>query len=283
MKLRISSYPATALAALAFGLAAPVQASAQESTPSSSQNTADAEMTEMQAMMDDLFTADPLTAEQEARLPEAEKAVALIVPEGIYGEIVGTTMSDIFNRMLGLGGGIPDALLARKLGQPTERIAALDEESKRAVMQIIDPYFAERGERAMAVMVEQVTEMTGVLEPALREGLTRAYAVRFSAQELADINAFFATPSGAHFAAETLPLYTDPQIMAATTKVMPMIIKAMPKMSANIAEALAGLDDPRGLADLDAEEQAELAELIGITAEDLAATMPEEAPDKPKF
>ena len=62
------------------------------------------------------------------------------------------------------------------------------------------------------------------VEPFYREGLARAYAKHFDAAELAEINAFFATPTGNRYAATSMGMYMDPQLMAEIPDMMPVIV-----------------------------------------------------------
>ena len=58
------------------------------------------------------------------------------------------------------------------------------------------------------------------IEPSYRAGLARAFATRFSAAELDELNRFFSTPVGARYAGESMLIYADPQVMAAMNELM---------------------------------------------------------------
>ena len=96
----------TALAALA--LAAP---------PLAAQDTA----SEAPAMMADMFgKAEPLTPEQEARIPAAEQVVARIFPPGTYARMMNDTMKPMMDNVMGSFMDVPLAEIAKLSGLPAE-------------------------------------------------------------------------------------------------------------------------------------------------------------------
>ena len=52
-----------------------------------------------------------------------------------------------------------------------------------------------------------------LIDPRMRDGLARSMARRFDARQLADINAFFATPSGHALASQYMQLWFEPDTM----------------------------------------------------------------------
>jgi hypothetical protein len=55
-------------------------------------------------------------------------------------------------------------------------------------------------------------------------------ARRFDAQQLNDINTFFATPSGRALASQSMQLWVDPDMLRSLFGAMPEMIKLMPDM-----------------------------------------------------
>ena len=68
------------------------------------------------------------------------------------------------------------------------------------IMAEMDPNFKERMDITMKVMFSEMGDLMSAMEPIVREALSKIYARKYSAQALADMNSFFATPSGTAFA-----------------------------------------------------------------------------------
>lgn len=231
------------------------------------------------ALMGEIFSAEPLTAEQEARLPEAGAAANALVPEGIYGrmmrEMMGGTFGGLFGMLLEQGDAMSSLDLADYTGLAGEEVDALTEDQRRELTTIFDPVYQERMEAEMAAMTDMMERVFGSLEPGLREGLSRALATRFSTDELDAINAFFATPAGAKYAGESLIMFTDPQIMASVGQAMPALMQEMPAFFGGKGDAAGDLPAPRRYDDLTPSEQRRAAELLGVDQATLRARMAE--------
>jgi hypothetical protein len=126
----------------------------------------------------------------------------------------------------------------------------------------------------MNVSIGLISDLMNQIEPSYRAGLTRAYAVRFSETELGELNAFFATPTGGHYAAESMLIYTDPQVMSAMNQMMPAMMEMLPAMMSNMVEATADLPEARSYSQLSEEEQVRLAAILLVSRAELAETEP---------
>ena len=80
-------------------------------------------------------------------------------------------------------------------------------------------------------------KVSAIIDPRMREGLARAMARRFDGQQLADINRFFATPSGHAFAGQYMQLWMDPDTIRSIFGSMPEMMKLMPDMMQRIKAA----------------------------------------------
>lgn len=231
------------------------------------------EMDDMVSAMQAAFAADPLTAEEETRLPAASAAVAKVMPDGIYARMMKDMMGGMFGALAGQLDTMPSYEIAVKLGVPPEQVAEFDKATRKEITDLIDPAFAQRGKLSMEAMTTSLTDLMAEMEPGVRSGLARAYAQRFTAGQLADINAFFATPTGAVYASESMLVFTDPQAMAGSMEALPKVMEAMPVMMASMTAATAELPVERGFSDLSETERTRLAELTGLSMEDLATGM----------
>lgn len=169
-------------------------------------------------------------AVEPARLAAAQQTVALLVPQGIYARM----MRDQWPRMLEASLTSMEGLSAADLGG-TGSASPLD------ALRAKDPHFDNRMQIMMRVMGEELTPILTQLEPQLRAGLARAFARRFTVAQLADINAFFATPSGTVMAESFLSLFADPDVVLEMSKSAPLLAKAMPAIIAKVEAATAHL------------------------------------------
>ena len=246
------------------------------SMPAAAQeDPADQRMAQVLAALETAFEAEPLTPEQEARLPAAQLAVGKLVPEGTMARMMRQVMGDMLDPMVStlMAGGMEPGNIAEATGVPLEDLVTLDDASRAEITAILDPAFEQRGRLMIDHMTAAMGDMYAAMEPLMREGLTRAYAARFTDRQLADINAFFATPSGEVFARESLLVYSDPQAMSAVMKGMPMMMQAMPDMLAGMEAAQESLPPVRNYDGLEDAERARLAELLDISSEELQANM----------
>ena len=254
------------LASAALVLGAPLQAQEKNETAPAD------EMAAMGELFGSMFgEAEPLTAEQEARLPAAEGIVEKIFPDGSFALLMEASMEPMMDGVLGQVMDVPFADLSALSGVPESEVMMMGEASLGEIMAIVDPAFDQRSDQITQVTVGMITRVMDRIEPSYQAGLARAYATRFTQTEMADIQTFFATPSGSHYAAESMLVYADPQVMAAMNEMMPAIFEILPEMMTEMAAVQASLPQPRTFDQLSASEQAQLAELFGSDVDVMAA------------
>ncbi|GAA3786239.1 hypothetical protein GCM10022600_02360 [Qipengyuania pelagi] len=215
------------------------------------------------AMMSGLFQAEPLTAEQEARLPAATAIVATMMPEGFYGEIMRDMMEKTMRPMMAMFSE-PDFLLASRLTLDEAALADLSDAEKQELLTMLDPAWDQRADTMVDALVSNMGGAFAAVEPPVRAGLAKAYAVRFDEAQLADISAFFATPTGGEFARQSMALFADPQVMGATMEAMPEMIGSFTEMETAMEAALESLPAERDYADLSMAQRARMADLLGV-------------------
>lgn len=199
-----------------------------------------------------------------AQIAAAKPVVEKLFPVGTYRKLMGGTMTRLMDSMIGPALDMPVADIARMSGVAQDKVAAMDKATMGQVMAILDPHFRDRMRVGMNAMMGAMAEVMTGYEPRIRDALTRAYARRFSASQLGELNAFFATPTGGTYAAESMSLFMDPEIMAEMQAVMPDMIKQMPKLVGVMGEATKDMPKARRIADLSKKERAELARLMGV-------------------
>lgn len=259
-------------APMAFAAAsmAPVAVQAQESEPVAEQ------MAELGAKFATMFIAEPLTPEQQARLPLASEVVAKVMPEGFYAEMMDQTLGSMVEPMRAvMPRTMLPAELATYLGQPRESLETLDEDQLVALSVALDPAYAERMDAGMAFMMSELVDRMAALEPYMRDGVSRGYAVRFTRAQLEDIAAFFATETGAVYASESMMVFTDPQVMSASMQAMPLLLEDMPQIMGEVQQIIDASGQRRSFAQLSAEQRNMIAGALGIGVGDLQQGMKE--------
>jgi hypothetical protein len=152
--------------------------------------------------------APPRRAEQArpapvdpARLQAATATVDHIFPAGTYAKIMNGTMDTIVRQSVDSMTALPMRDLVGLAGLKPEEAAKVGKGTMAEVMAILDPGLPPAHRSFHAVMRDEMTTMMTQFEPDMRAGLAEAYARRFSAAQLDEMNRFFATPTGSEYAA----------------------------------------------------------------------------------
>lgn len=185
----------------------------------------------MLGLIDKIFPPQPNP--DPARLALARTSAQAMWPDGAYG-----------NALLGLFGGAFDRTMQLKLADlgaiagekakdsPVAKAVSLHDAALEK-----DPYFDQRVAAFREVATEELGKVSAVLDPRVREGLARAMARKFDAQQLGDINRFFATPAGQKFAGQYMQLWVDPDTIRSVFGSIPEMMKLMPEMMEKLKAA----------------------------------------------
>ena len=249
-------------AALLVSILAPLPVHAQEVTPEVVEAPPPPPPADSGKALGDLlgsmFKVDD-TPVDPARLALARITAAKLVPEGVYGR----TMKDTFDKMLTpLMTGMmrmPAADLAKMGGADDAAAdAVLGDESAGEVLKKADPHSEERAAIMTRIMSEEFTALMSTVEPKVREAFARIYARRYTAVQLRQLNAFFATPTGTAFAADFIGSFTDPEMMQASMSMVPKLFEIMPRIQERMRKETAHLP-PYPPTDATAEAAADAA------------------------
>ncbi|BBI19417.1 hypothetical protein EKJ_02640 [Qipengyuania flava] len=257
----------SAMAAAALVCAVP--AAAQEDPEHSQSAMSPGDLDEFAGMMAGLFQTEPLTEEQNARLPAAQAVVGEMMPDGFYGEMMAGMMDKMLRPMLTMFSQ-PEFVLGARLTVDAEAIEALEEAEQAELTAMLDPAYQARGDAMVAVLTSRMGGMFTAMEGPMREGLSKAYAVRFDDAQLADIAAFFATPTGGEYARESMALFADPQVMQASMQALPAMMSGFGDIESAMREAMEALPAERGYGDLTEAQRERMAELLDVDPAQLA-------------
>lgn len=256
-------------AGLALMLATPALG-AQDDADAAAPSGADADFAAMTEMFSGLFTTEPLTPEQETRLPAAERLISKIIPAGTMGEMIDTMMGGVLGPLMAAAPSGATTTLAKQIGiEPYE--LDLTEEQAGELATLFDPAWEERQQREMAMVPAMMKDMVTLIEPGMRKAMSELYAIRFSSGELAEIDAFFSTDTGSKYARESFLMASDPRIMASTMEAMPALMGSIGDMDARMKQQMADLPAARSFAALTPAERAAVAAMTGLSVEEIEA------------
>ena len=114
----------------------------------------------------------------------------------------------------------------------------------------------------------------------MRDAMAQVYAVNFDDAELAELNAFFSTATGAKFASKSVPMSADPRMIAGMIQSFPEVLVAVAAMQERVKEATADLPEVRTFADLSDAEKSRVAEATGYSVEEIETRLEEPDWDK---
>ena len=236
--------------------------------PVVAQETASPEnQAEMIEAMQAMFPKEPLTAEEESRLPQAKIIIDKMIPPGTLGEMMGGMFDGMMGPMMEMDRAPSEESLTKELGLAPAKPMSADQIEEASLL--LDPVREEREARMTAMMPGLMTGMMRAMEPIMREAMIEVYAANFTTRELTDINAFFQTETGRSYAKKSLSLQQDPRLIGAIMQSMPVIASETMAMTAKMDEALADLPKVRGYADLSPSQRARLEALTGLDQESL--------------
>ena len=189
-------------------------------------------------------TAPAAVPVDPARLALARTAIDSVWPLGTYARLMKGTMDQMMDTMMEsmfdmrASDFVPANLPGAKADPEVSKL------TMRQIMEKQDPHFQERLRITNRVMMEEMIPLMSRFEPDIREGLAVAYARKFTSEQLADLNRFFATPTGRVYAAESMVTMMDPEVMERMTQFAPQLIQAMPAIMEKVKAATASLPPP---------------------------------------
>ena len=176
-----------------------------------------------------------------ARLAAAEVTVDYLFPLGTYERMMKGTMDQMLDSIISQTFDRPMAETMKGYGMDQGAVEELGDASINDMMKQRDPYFEERLKISTKVMTNEMVDLMTAMEPALRKALANIYARKFTAQQLAEMNDFFATDTGRAFARDYMMVFVDPEMMQSMMSFVPAMMQAMPAITKKVEEATAHL------------------------------------------
>jgi hypothetical protein len=271
----------TAASLCALALAPqPLAAQGEDAETAASEGAATSDpMAEAMGMLGAMFPAEPLTPEQQARLPQATRIITRMIPEGTLGEMMGGMFDKLMNPMMAAFDAPASATVQKGIGvSPASE--GLTEEQTAEIAALLDPAYAERHAREMSVMPTMMRDMMTVMEPSMRKAMSELYAINFTQKELDDIEAFFQTDSGTAYARKSFTMSSDPRIISASMEALPQMMGAFSDIEKKIAAVTADLPPKRSFDELSGADKAKIAKLTGYSIEEIEGLLAERQGDE---
>ena len=216
------------------------------------------------ALVEKMFDTSSLPPIEPARLSLAQQSMGALIPTGSLEKMIDNLYGKMFKTILGEFSGQSDLMLSIKTGVESEQIAKLDDATKAKIADIFDPHRQEREDQITRVIKPLISEALTDLERPMRDGMAKAYARKFSAAQLADLNSFLATPTGRLYASEWMALQADPEVMVAVMKALPPMVTKFMDRGPQIEKDMKELPKEKQLSDFSDKELAALAKLMKV-------------------
>ena len=159
--------------------------------------------------------AAPLAAEPDpARLAAARGVVEQILPADERDQMVATMLAPMM------------ANIRQALSASPQFGAAFGSDARMKA--IVERFLERQNQRMLATLREEL--------PGMIEAMTRAYARRFSMEDLAAYRAFFATPAGRRYMREASGIMSDPDVAGWQRQVMTRSMNAIPAEIAQLTD-----------------------------------------------
>ncbi|WP_447756506.1 DUF2059 domain-containing protein [Sphingopyxis fribergensis] len=222
------------------------------------------EMDEAIALIEKMFDTSSLPPIEPARLALAQKAMGALIPSGSLEKMMDNLYGKMFKTLMGEFGGQSDMMLSIQTGVESDKIATLDEATKGKIADMFDPHRKEREDQITKVVKPLISEVLGDMEPPMREGMSKAYARKFTAAQLTDLNSFLATPTGTVYASEWMAVQADPEVMLSIIKAIPPLVNKFVDRAPEIEKDMKDLPKEKQLSDFSDKELASLAKLMKV-------------------
>jgi len=186
-------------------------------------------MATMLKLFDKFFPAGP--EPEPARLALARQATMTMFPKGAFAQAMTGFVNRTADRVLDMSEADFAAMFPAAKGSKAKKSKSPSTEPLRVTLAKKEPNFDAQLAAIRAFAGTMFVKFGDVAEPKFREGLARALARKFDARQLAEIQAFLATPTGAAYGREMVGLWFEPDVIRGTFEVFPELMKMAPDLA----------------------------------------------------
>ncbi|WP_114227402.1 MULTISPECIES: hypothetical protein [Sphingomonas] len=198
-------------------------------------------MAMMSKMMDLLFPAGP--EPDAARLVVARQAAITMFPNGTYASAMNGFIDRTVDRVLSMSEADFEAMIPPTAPRKNAMAKPPSTEPLRVSLAKGDANFDAKVAAGKAFVQTTLVKFGDVAEPRFREGMARALARKFDARQLAEIQAFLATPTGAAYGREMIGMWFEPDVMHGMVAALPDMMRMMPDIAKSGAALGAQMKD----------------------------------------
>ncbi len=184
------------------------------------------------------------TQPDKARVEAAQRVVQRMWPLGTYRRMMDGNMSRMMDSVMESMFQMKASDMAKAVDPSGKATAASGDKTMGQLAAEGDPNFRERFKITMDTMMTEMIPIFEKFEPGIRDSLAQIYARDFSAQQLADLDAFFATPTGKVYGEKWMMSFVDPEMMKHMSSFAPEFMQAMPDIMKKVEKATAHLPPP---------------------------------------
>lgn len=164
-----------------------------------------------------------LPAPAPERLAVAERVVDRIWPVGTLRRMMESSMSGYAEALTGVEAAIDT-------GGGDSKAERRAQHEARTGRSLSDSPAGQAGGQSLAEMNAVLLPIFERIEPPMRVAIARIYARRYDVAQLGELEAFFSTPTGSAYAADSLTIMNDPEMVAAMQAATLEIMSAIPQM-----------------------------------------------------
>ena len=191
-------------------------------------------MATMLKAFDKFFPAGP--EPDPTRLALARQGTMAMFPKGTLAQAMTGFVNRTADRVLDMSEAdfvamFPPGVESKAKGSKAKKAKAPSTEPLRVTLAKKEPNFDAKLAAIRAFAGTMFVKFGDAAEPKYREGMARALARKFDARQLAEIQAFLATPTGAAYGREMVALWFEPDVMRGTFEVFPELMKMAPDLA----------------------------------------------------
>lgn len=212
--------------------AAPAKTVATKKAPAKPEMDPVQAMAMMTKMFDRFFPAGP--EPDPARLAVAREATMQMFPKGAYAEAMNGFVDRMADQVLSMSEA-DFADIVPQTGKKDPKAKPPSTMPLREMLAQKEPNFDAKLAAGKAFAKTMFVKFGDVAEPKFREGMARSMARKFDAQQMAEIRAFLATPTGAAYGRQMIGMWFEPDVLRGSFQAFPEMMKLMPDLMKDAA------------------------------------------------
>lgn len=252
----------------------------QTDAPAGPNSSMQKELAAVTKLVEDWMGVKDLPPVDESRLATARILVAPMTQRASLEKAFESLYGRMFTAFGDMSTEADRAKLLRIIGVPQEQIEHISDADLKRVSDILNPHRAAQEQHLRAAVRPIADEVYTVLQPAMQEGLARAYSRRFNNAEMAEIQKFFQTSTGGAFASDLLALQSNPEVVVSMLRAAPDLITRIQKLAPQLESSFKDMPQPRDIHQLSDRELKQIADILKINVKQVKTALAAEKADE---